>query len=324
MRTPKAISPTSLQLFEKDREEFYLRYLADAKKPRAPQTDAMSVGSSFDAFVKCALHHDLYGNDGDGEFDLDKLFDLQVEEGCRPFARRAGEHCFRVYKKYGGYADLLKALEVSDKPPRFEFTLEGEIEGIPLLGKPDLWYTIPGCQIVFDWKVNGYCSKHGTSPKKLFAKCRDCWDGTPTRGYKDGPKAHPKYKEIEFCGLKIGEHSLDDVDTTWADQLTIYSWLLGAPVGEGKIVTFLDQLACTPGTVEPKVRLAQHRCRVSSFWQHSLLKRLHVCWDAISSGHIFTELSREDSDSKCETLEIVAAAPSNEMFDDLCMEPYRG
>ena len=52
MRTPKYISPSALKLFEKNPTEYYLKYLADAHPPRSPQTQPMSVGSAFDAFVK--------------------------------------------------------------------------------------------------------------------------------------------------------------------------------------------------------------------------------------------------------------------------------
>ena len=39
MRQVKKLSPTSLHLFERDREEFYLKYMSDAKPEWQPQSD---------------------------------------------------------------------------------------------------------------------------------------------------------------------------------------------------------------------------------------------------------------------------------------------
>ena len=54
MRTPKSLSYSSMSLYEKDKEEFFIRYLADKPAPRLPQEAPASVGASFDAHVKSA------------------------------------------------------------------------------------------------------------------------------------------------------------------------------------------------------------------------------------------------------------------------------
>ena len=56
MRKPKHLSYSSLSLWYKDREEFFVRYLSDTKAPRLPQENYMSIGSAFDAYAKSALH----------------------------------------------------------------------------------------------------------------------------------------------------------------------------------------------------------------------------------------------------------------------------
>ena len=62
MRTPRSLSYSSLTLFEKDCEEFYMRYLADKAAPRLPQEPPMAVGRAFDAYVKSQLSWALYGH----------------------------------------------------------------------------------------------------------------------------------------------------------------------------------------------------------------------------------------------------------------------
>jgi hypothetical protein len=329
MRKVKRLSPTSLNIFETDRELFYTKYLSDAKPEWEPQSPAMAVGSSFDAFVKCALHQHLFGNDGDGEYDLRSLFEKQVNnEEIREWAWRAGKYAFDCYRTWGCYDDLLKELEQSEEDPRFEFELHGEIEGVPVVGKPDMWYK-RNVQVVLDWKVMGFCSKHSQSPKKFYKSCRDCWGSDrakPTRGGGD-PKPHKNYEEIDHYGHKIGKHFLEDVDKKWADQIALYSWLLGVEIGDEDMVTCIDQLACKPSpdeeSREPLIRVAQHRCRISKEWQEKLLARLTNCWETLQSGHIFDDMSREESDARCEVLDM--EQPEGDEFWTMVNErQYRG
>lgn len=314
MRTIKGLSPTSLHLWESDRDEFYLKYLADASRPDQQQTDAMSVGSAFDAYVKASLHHHIFGHDGGGEYALETLLTTQVDNNCLEFARRAGKHCFDRYRVCGAYDELLEVMLRSEEPPRFEFKLTGEVGGVPLVGKPDCWFKV-GVHVTLDWKVEGYCSKYAQSPKKFYKTCRDTWEPTKevkaTRGGGE-PRPHKGYEEMEHHGHKIGGHWLEDVDKKWADQIAIYSWLLGMPVGDEETITCIDQLACKPHPLQdgadermdPLIRIAQHRCRISSFWQHSLLGRLQDTWRCIQAGHIFDDLSLEESKARCEVMDM--------------------
>ena len=323
MRQVEKVSPTSLHLWETDRDGFFEKYLADYKTPREPQSGAMAVGSAFDAFVKCALHHHLFGNEGGdfitregvntgiGIYNLKRLFEEQVDNPeIRPWAWEAGKYCFDCYVTWGVYGELLRELQTSDEDPRFEFTLQGEVNGVPLLGKPDLWYK-RGIQVIYDWKVMGYCSKSSQSPKKFYKGCRDCWGmdrGKATRG-GGGLKSHKGYKEIDHHGHAIGEHYLEEVDKRWADQISIYSWMMGVAPGDDTMVSGLDQLACKPApdpekNRNPLIRVAQHRCRISKEWQDKLVARLTNMWAGLQSGHIFDDLSREDSDARCEVMDM--------------------
>lgn len=297
------LSPTSLHLWESNREEFYVKYLSGLARQDENQSLAMSVGSAFDAFVKSALCTHLFGTPPTG-YSLDELLEAQVDTIMLDPAREAGKHVFDRYVACGAYRELLDWICRSGEQPRFEFKLVGEIGGVPLVGKPDCWFKAGDVNVVLDWKVNGYCSNSATSPKKLYANCRDTWtaeEGKPTRG-GDGP--HKQYCEMDYKGLKIGAHYLDDADKDWADQLATYSWMLGIPVGDEDVVTCIDQIVAKPAEPKPLLRVAQHRCRISSFWQHSLLARYQDCWRTIESGHIFTDMTREESDARCEVLKM--------------------
>ena len=59
-----------------------------------------------------------------------------------------------------------------------------------------------------------------------------------------------------------------------------------------------------PPPARPLLRVANHRARVTRRHQLELLERAKRCWDAIHSGHIFSDLSREDNDAHCELLDV--------------------
>ena len=87
-RKPKSLSYSSLNLFEKDREEFFLRYLASNRPDKIPQEHPASIGSAFDARVKSELSQVL-GVPGN---EYGPLFQAQVEEQNREFAGPAGDY----------------------------------------------------------------------------------------------------------------------------------------------------------------------------------------------------------------------------------------
>ncbi|MHC4121277.1 MAG: hypothetical protein ACYSWO_27700 [Planctomycetota bacterium] len=331
MRTIEKLSPTALHLWERDREDFYCQRLSDNRVKRDPQSPAMAVGSAFDAFVKCSLHHHIFGHDADGVYDLQRLFEEQVEnKEIRPWAWEAGKYAFDCYRTWGNYEDLLRELLQSEEEPRFEFSLNSVIGGVPLQGKPDLWYKRV-VQVTYDWKVNNFCSKSAASPKKFYKSCRDCWGqcrGKPTRGGGD-PKSHKGYKEIDHHGHLIGGHFMSEVDKKWADQISTYAWMLGVEVGDEDMVAGIDQLCCKPSPDPeenklPLIRVAQHRCRISKVWQEQLLKRYQACWASLQSGHIFDDLTREESDARCEVLDMPQPEGDDEFWMAVNERQYRG
>jgi hypothetical protein len=282
----------------------------------------MSVGSAFDAFVKSALHKEVC--EPDKKYELETLFNSQVDEDARTFAWEAGEHLFDCYVKAGAYAHLLGLLQAATEPPRFEFTLKKTISGVPLIGKPDCSFSLEK-DVTLDWKVNGYCSKSATSPRPYYMMCVDSWDETEAKATRGGNQPHKKFTPMEFGGITIGAHWMEDVCKDWADQLAIYNWMLGFPVGCEDVVTCIDQLCCKPSEPKPLVRIAQHRCRISADWQFKLVDRLKKCWKAIQDEHIFTDMTKEESKARCEVLEMAAAAQDDDpMWALLTKKGYYG
>jgi len=320
MRKPAYLSPSQLGLFESNREEYYLKHLAEVRAPKIPQANYMSVGSAFDAYVKSALHESLFGKANDPRFEFTTLFETQVEAHNRDWALGAGLHAFESYKISGAYDELLALLRQSKCAPQFEFTIDGTIENVPLLGKPDLRFIHSGgAHIILDWKVSGFCSKSATSPCKDYRMVRDGWVGKQSRGVN---LAHKGYIPIEWKGIEIHGGWLENANMDWADQLSIYSWMLGEPVGCENVIVCIDQIVAKPNEPYPLLRVANHRSRISSSYQRTVMERLRVCWTAIESNYIFTDMPKEESIARCELLDSMALrtnldSPEQQYINDI-------
>ncbi len=310
MRKPQHLSPTSISLFYSNLTEFYMNYLSDNKPPRMLQTQPMSIGSSFDAYIKAHLHEVLFGKGADPKFDLQTLFEAQVEPHNRDWAWDAGEHAFYEYKRSGALSDLMLELQGSISAPRFEMEVKGVIDGVkegvtrdigevPLLGKPDLFYVNKaGANVIHDWKVNGYCSKYNTSPMQGYVRLR-------TEGMNKGQ--HKNAQLLPFKGLMINATSaLEDFNVDWARQLAIYAWLCGQDIG-GDFVVSVDQLVCKPTTTTPDIRVAEHRIKIRPKFQWDVFSKAQYIWEVINSNHVFRDMTLEDSQRKCAALDRTAS-----------------
>ena len=320
MRVPKYLSPSSFKLFESSLDEFYVKYLAENRPPRMGQTKPMSVGSAFDAYAKSYIHYCLFGNYGKNEqYAKDTIFEQQVEAHNRDWARQAGQHAFNCYKDCGALADLMLELNSSVGKPRFEFEIQGTVESrigsVPLLGKPDIFFmNAQGARVILDWKVNGYCSNSMISPMPGYVLVRDAWKPGARKASSGDRMPHRDCFPTRFKGMMINTIAkLEDLNSEWAAQLSIYSWLLGEEVGSQDLIIGVDQLCgCgSAGPEGPHLKVASHRLRASANYQHELLDRLTNAWNIIESGHIFRELSREGSDARCADLERQCAAMSD-------------
>lgn len=276
MRMPKYLSPSSVMTYRKDPREFYLKYLADNRPPKIPQTGPMSVGSAFDAILKSHLHKELYGNYGEGDmFSFGKLFEAQVEPHNRDFAKTAGMVTFLAFKSSGALADLMLMLSGASGEVKFETTIEGRVSHaadkvsgvVPLLGKPDCYFRISDFTVIIDFKVNGYCSKSNTSPKKGYVKIY------PSGGqHKDCC-----IKNINTINVNIAQ-PLEIINEEWALQDCIYGWVLGAPVGS-QIIGSILQVSGQPGNQ----RVSSYNSLITQPYQVGLFIEILALWGKICS-----------------------------------------
>jgi len=322
LRTPEYLSPSSLAKFETDRQTFFEIYLSPIKKKKPPQQDFMAMGSAFDAFVKSAIHKAVYGeatNKG-SKFDFEVIFEKQVEPHIRDAVLEQSRDIWNQYVESGAYGVLLADIVKSPYAPEMEFTVKGEVEGVPLLGKPDLRYvTETGVHVIADWKVNGSASKTGASPVQGYKVCHDYGSKTHGQSFvarrlKKDPsnKVYKDYTPIDHRGVEINQFNLEEYSPDWADQLSIYSWLLGEDIGSETFVVRMEQAACRPVKDRPlpRVKFATHMSRIGKNYQQGVLARVKSCWETIMSGHIFTEETRERSDEICEQLVEQAKIPA--------------
>lgn len=318
------LSYSSIALFYKNREEFYLKYIAEHRPPRLPQTRPMSIGSAFDARVKNFLHDRLFGHGHDPRFAFEAIFEAQVEEQNRDWALAESEYAFDAYRKSGALSDLMIELKQAVDDPRMEFRVMGDVkyessfDGIPVVGYPDLLFrTSDGTTCVYDFKVNGYCAKSAVSPSKGYIKCRDGWDSSvapPSRG-GNGPHKSAQIMRVHDILINIGA-KFEEVNDEWAKQTTLYGWLTGTEIGAPMILG-IDQLACKPNNMRPLIRVASHRGMVSKDFQHQWYETIKKVWDTVQHGHIFDDLSREESDAKCQELETYHEAFTEETPEDI-------
>ncbi len=301
MRKPNYLSPSQLSLWYRDREGYYLQHLAEIRPQDSIKSYAMTIGSAFDAYVKSEMYEYLFGVGSNPQFEFDTIFEDQVIPEHRDWALENGSYVFKSYKISGAFDDLLSLVDQSKQAPQFEFTIQGCVNEIPLLGKPDLRFVHKnGAHMILDWKVSGYCSKQSTSPAKYYKLIRDGWlEGKQSRS---NDTSHKGYIPLEYKGLEIHGGFLEDVNKTWADQIIMYGWLLGEEVGDENVVACIDQIACKPTDNFPLIRVAQHRARTSGEYQVELMARLQACWEALQKEHIFDDLTKKDSQSRCKIL----------------------
>jgi hypothetical protein len=320
-----------LTLWEKNPEEFYLRYQADHAAPRLPQEPPMAVGASFDAYVKSALQAALFGTGADPKFAFEAIFESQVEEPCRDFARAAGQHVFDCYKLTGSFDELLALLQRSVERPRFEFKVDGVIAGAPFTGKPDCRFVLDFglglIHCILDWKVRGYCSKYATSPSKGYMLCRDGYRSE--KPSKSHGTQHTNFLEFNHRGFIVNAGYMECCNEEYADQLCLYGWLLGEKPGDENVVGMIEEIAAKPASPAPLLRVANHRARIKADHQTKLLERVGRCWEAVTSGNIFPDLTPEENAGRREVLEETAlslgktAGPYDDWFNEVTRPQFK-
>lgn len=317
-RKPRFLSPSALNLWDANQEEYFLKYLAPNKPPKIIQTEPMSVGSSFDAYIKAYLHAWLFGKGADSEFGFDYLFTKQVEEHNRDFALEAGKRCFYQYKQSGALDSVKQLISKAINEPKMEIgdrrTGGQDVGGVVLYGIPDLQFNIAGpVMIVFDWKVNGYCSASGVSPAPGYKLVRDGWTGATGSLTRTHGKSHKDYEPYMVGDVYINIHNhLEECRKEWARQIATYSWIGGLEPGK-PLIAAVDQLACRSGR---RISVAEHRCEISQEFQTETLGKYSSLWEIVQSDHIFRHLSPEESNARCVQLNQAAAAFTGDTVED--------
>ena len=306
MRQLKTLSYSGLSLWESRPEEFYLTRLCEPAAARAAGTAGRRRCSLRRLREIGVSRRPLRAAVPDPKYAFDALFTAQVEPHNRDWALAEGKYIFDCYVISGFYARLLDLLAASSEPPRFEFTVEAEINSVPFLGKPDARWVTPGlAKVVHDFKVNGYCGKHTVSPHKSYMLCRDGY--VAEKQSKSHDTEHREFLAYRHLDLTINTTYLEAANTEWADQLSLYGWALGEKIGDETVVLSIHQIVAKPMPAgRPQLRVAEYRATVKESYQLELAARLKRCWDAIASGHVFVDLSREDSDARCQTLDEAA------------------
>lgn len=275
------LSPSSIMLFKKDREAFFSKYMTEHRPPSIAQTQPMAVGSAFDAYVKSCLVKYVYGGfDGREEFELDAIIEAQVEPQNRDWAIKAGKHIFDEYQNSGALLNLMTDISRAIVEPRFEFETRETVDGVPLLGKPDLFFETPNALWCADFKVNGYCGKGNTSPKAGYVNLVDA--------YGSYPKQHKNCVINVVDGLEINAATtMEQVDEQWAIQLTIYAWTLGLDPND-EFMAMIEQVACRGDKGDkPELRFARHACQVGADFRNQLRHDIMEIWSLCNSDDFF-------------------------------------
>lgn len=300
------LSYTNFSSWESDPMEWYLKYQVGA--PRLPQTEPMSIGSAFDAYIKNYLYKEIFGSVS-AEYELEAIFEAQVEEHNRNFAWPAGKYVFDEYVKAGRAAYLLSLMSQSDTAPVFERRLERGVEllgtKIEMVGYPDLRFVSKsGIPVIVDWKVNGFCSKSSITPEQGYCNCVDGsgWTGRASK------TQHPKAVIGYVDGIA---YSRGPFMQKWKDQLTMYHWMLGGTV-TGNSLLMIEQVAggaqsdvrCSASGPRPPLRFANHSTLIGASYQETLAKRIMHMWVSVESGYVFRSLTREENDKKVAKLKL--------------------
>lgn len=258
------LSPSSISLWMQSEEDFFVRYMTDV--PGFPQTSAMAVGSAFDACIKAYLT--LWTSCGGEVASADHVALYQeyladcVEPELIETARVHGIIVFNKFKETGALSNLLNDLQ--DSACEVLGKVERVVDGVPLLGKPDLSYVSrsQGCKVVDDWKCNGAMSKRAVSP---------------TPGYIDLFPSRDMHKK---CDLKNGVNMLD-IHESYQIQMVIYKLLTDAEI------VGITQLVFGASDVEAGVigecRVALHRHRVSAELERFVMDRAKELWGYVEA-----------------------------------------
>lgn len=317
MHIPSYISPSQASLFYTDRAEYYMRYLADNRVPRLPQTDAMALGGAFDSHLKRALaKRYLASSDArlmeGGEYDLPTMLSHAIEDYL-DYDKLAGLGLalFNQYVTSGAWDRLVVDMDRMDAG---SLCMEQAVyytcpeTGMKLMGKPDISFSVGGVGHVYDAKVNGFFSKSGASPLK-----NHIWNS------RDGVAHKDVILQRHLCGTLVDVSGFFSPE--YVRQISTYSWALFGR--DHLVIGGIEQLACKkltgserrpPSSIVEGVGIvyASTRALVSADVQTLLFNEYLAMHKLIQSGWIFDDVSRAESDARCAELESRSLAISSD------------
>lgn len=317
MKIPKALSPSSRALWLKDRTAWFIRY--QTQTTRDPQGLPQALGSAFDGLIKNRI---------EVEFGLPvRDYSLQVEnpawrlDDC-VVQRMAREVC-SFYLSQAGLAGLRLA---ADCDLHLETEVRGLIDGVPVVGKPDLDYvvrsttTIPCTTdsvnniltyVMHDWKCNGILKMDGSlgtaSPAPLYTF--DSKTGAP---HKDA------WITKSINGVTSSISLVNGSLKPWLDQLATYGLLKGWRNG---FIGSVDQITRMGSGA---LRLTRYRDWIDASVLVEIAESYRGMWESINAGRCFTDLDEvSDKELQARLLtqgEALAKSddPQDQLFRKLC------
>lgn len=270
----RALSQSALYLFENNKNQFYIKYMAKQRHVEQVVNDAMKLGSSADCRIKNALQKDL---------GL-KVVAYPIDNATLNLSIEAME----VFKSTGEYDKLLDRLkEARGKGGSIlmEHKLLRKVSDFEIIGYLDLAFSDHpnGVYHILDFKVSGFFASAPPSPAPPYSR------STCTQGKT---KVHPDF-------VKIGDdswcHIAEKIQKQYNDQIYLYSQLInmgyfreGNPYG-GIVQILPNRVAVSFGKVESDI-----------------IQRFIGMNEAIKKRHIFTEMSYKDNLDQMELLETPA------------------
>jgi hypothetical protein len=297
MKLPKYLSPSSLKTAMKQPYTFYLTRLVDDPIAREPQSLPGAMGSAFDVFVKLMLVvkgrvdlkpyqlqtrlidscYDPTMRAEYAEMDLPTMFyKMSVEEQHRKAVKDDASALMVNYCKSSLFLDLaFHDIEIH----RYFSVLGDNNIIVPIFMKGDASVTVMTTKdnyevVPLDWKVTGYGSKTGASPTAGYKRIWSIENGL------EGP--HPDYTPDRSMAL---------VDESWADQLCVYGWGMGRPIGL-PFRAIIHQLVFRPSGW----RIAEFDSWVTTETQLRLRDKFTVLWSDLQSGRFHSRVAAFGSD----------------------------
>jgi hypothetical protein len=293
-RRPTNLSYSSWALFEKDQEEFFVRYLAGNRAPRLPQENYMSVGSSFDAYVKAALHSppclapatirtsssascSRIRSRSTTATGRSVLASTSSTATCSRVPTTSCSSCSRLRSSHRGSRRR--------STPRSTACLSPASR------------TFGSCRSSLTLIRCGWCStgrSRASAPSMVPARARamPCavmatvpWGQNVTKKDPGGKPSkshntsHANYLDYNHRGLTINAGYMEHCNDEYADQVSLYGWMLGEPPGDEEVVVWIDEIVSKFMGLgqNPLLRVANHRARVSRDHQLKLLGKIKTC-----------------------------------------------